>query len=596
MPRNGSFCLPIAYRVPSCAIMSIIQTLAARSGRLVSLDFGARGGGRRLIKPRRKSASPRSRLAIVGGAIVVAYSVIFGKLVYYAEQGGIDISSIPPGPSMMASRPEIDDRNGQVLATDIRTVSMFAEPIKIVDVDDAVEKLSSVFPDLDRKTMYERLSNKRSHFAWLKRQLSPKQQSEVLKLGIPAIGFRPEVKRFYPGGSTAAHILGYVDIDNHGVAGMEKYLDDQGLSALASTGLAASDSLAPVRLSIDLRVQNIVHDVVVDALTRYQSKTAGAVILDVHTGEVLAMASAPDFDPNDPNAAGSRDGWLNRMSNGTDEMGSVFKTFSMAMAFDTGTVKMSDSFDASTPLHYGGFTIHDDRDVPRRVLSVAEIFRYSSNVGTAKMMEKVGMDNQRAYLTRFGLLSKMQTELPEVKTPSQPRVWKMINSLTAAFGHGVATTPMQTAVAGAALMDGGKLIEPTFLPRTEEEAEKTATVVVKKSTSDVIKSLFKLNGEQGSGRFADVPGFHVGGKTGTANKVINGHYSHTLSFNSFLGAFPIDNPKYVILSYIDQPLTGLYNLNLAAETAAPMVADIVKRSAPILGVQPDFSKNLLVGY
>ncbi len=575
--------------------MSILQTLASRSGRLVSLEFGSRDGGKRLVKPRRKAPTPRSRLAILGTVLVLAYSVIGGKLIYYGVHGDPSTSAILPKPSSVASRPDILDRNGELLATDIRTVSMFAEPIKIVDVDDAVEKLATVFPDLDKRSTFQKLSNRRSHFAWLKRQLSPKQQSEVLKLGIPAIGFRPEVKRFYPGGRTAAHILGYVDIDNHGVSGMEKYLDDQGLSALASTGLTIAGSLEPVKLSIDIRAQNAVHDVVADAIGRYQAQSAGAVILDIYTGEVLAMASAPDFDPNDPQADGDK-GWLNRMSNGTDEMGSVFKTFSIAMAIDTGKIKLSDTFDASTPLHYGGFTIHDDRDVPRRVLSIPEIFRYSSNVGTAKMMDVVGMDIQKEYLTRFGLLSKMQTELPEVKAPSQPRVWKKINSITAAFGHGVATTPMQTAVAGAALLDGGELIEPTFLPRTREEAAETEQPVVKKSTSDTIRYLFKLNGEQGTGRTADVPGFHVGGKTGTANKVIHGVYSHKLSFNSFLAGFPMQNPRYVVLSFIDQPLTGLHNLNLAAETAAPMVADIVKRVGPILGVQPDFGQNLLVGY
>ncbi|MET0748235.1 MAG: penicillin-binding transpeptidase domain-containing protein, partial [Rhizobium sp.] len=254
------------------------------------------------------------------------------------------------------------------------------------------------------------------------------------------------------------------------------------------------------------------------------------------------------------------------------------------------------TFDASAPLHYGGFTIHDDRDVPRRMLTVPEIFRYSSNIGTAKMMEKVGMDNQKAYLTRFGLLTKMQTELPEVKSPSQPKVWKMINSLTIAFGHGVATTPMQTAVAGAAIINDGKLIEPTFLPRTQEEADKVAQVVVKKSTSEVLRYLFKLNGEQGSGKSADVPGFHVGGKTGTANKVVNGVYSHKLSFNSFLAAFPMKDPKYVLLSFVDEPLTGEHNLTFATNTAAPMVRDIITRAAPLLGIEPDFSGNILAAY
>jgi cell division protein FtsI (penicillin-binding protein 3) len=574
--------------------MSTIHALSAKSGRLIELTFGASWRRRRNTFTDKGSAKQaKSRILVLVGSLTLVYGAIFGKLTYLGFTPDDSTSAIPPA-HVVAFRPDIVDRNGEVLATDIRTVSMFAEPNRVVDVDETVEKLATVFPDLERKSLFQKLSDKRSHFAWLRRQLTPKQQNEVLALGLPAIGFRPEVKRFYPGGRTAAHILGYVDIDNHGIAGMEKYLDEQGLSDLAATGMTSADELQPVKLSIDLRVQNIVHDVVAAAPATYQAQSAGAIILDLHTGEVLAMASAPDFDPNDPQ--GDMKGWLNRMSNGTDEMGSVFKTFSMAMAFDTGTVKLTDTFDASTPLYYGGFTIHDDRDVPHRVLSIPEIFRYSSNVGTAKMMEKVGMQNQRAYLDRFGLLSKMQTELPEVKTPSQPKVWKMINSLTAAFGHGVATTPMQTAVAGAALIDDGKLIEPTFLPRTQEEAEKTAKIVVKQSTSDVIKYLFKLNGEQGSGRFADVAGFHVGGKTGTANKVINGVYSHKLSFNSFLAAFPIDHPKYVVLSFIDQPLTGVNKLNLAAETAAPMVHDIISRAAPLLGVEPNFGGNLLASY
>ncbi|MBM7043883.1 penicillin-binding protein 2 [Rhizobium lusitanum] len=574
--------------------MSIIHALSANSGRLVRLTFGPESRGRPSVQTKGHAKLAKARIVMLSGGLIMIYVVIFARLINFGMGPRDDTSSIP-AEHVTAARPDIVDRNGELLATDIRTVSMFAEPNRVVDPDEAVEKIAEVFPDIDRKSLYKKLADHRSHFAWLRRQLTPKQQSEILALGIPAIGFRPEIKRFYPGGRTAAHILGYVDIDNHGVAGMEKYLDTQGLSDLDSTGLTSQDSLQPVRLSVDLRVQNIVHDVVSDAIGRYQSQAAGAVILDIHTGEVLAMASAPDFDPNDPQADGDK-GWLNRMSNGTDEMGSVFKTFSIALALDTGTVKLTDTFDASAPLHYGGFTIHDDRDVPRRVLSIPEIFRYSSNIGTAKMMDKVGMSDQKAYLTRFGLLSKMQTELPEVKAPSQPRVWKKLNSITIAFGHGVATTPMQTAVAGAALIDGGKLIEPTFLPRTQEEAEKTETMIVKKSTSDTIRYLFKLNGEQGTGRSADVPGYHVGGKTGTANKVIHGVYSHKLSFNSFLAAFPMANPKYVVLAFIDQPLTGLHNLNLAAETAAPMVHDIISRAAPILGVEPDFGTNVIASY
>jgi cell division protein FtsI (penicillin-binding protein 3) len=544
-----------------------------------------------------KSGQAKSRVGLLILGFTVVYGIIGGRLVEYAMKDPEVVSSILPPDRLMASRPDILDRNGEVLATDIRTVSLFAEPNKIVDVDEAVEKLATVLPDLDMKGTYKKLATRTSHFAWLRRQLTPKQQSQILALGIPGIGFRPEKRRFYPGGTTAAHILGYVNIDNRGVAGMEKYIDDQGLADLASVGMTSNQPLEPVRLSIDVRVQNIVRDVVANAVVNYEAKGAGAVILDIHTGEVLAMASAPDFDPNNP-LEGAKEGWLNRMSNGTFEMGSTFKTFSMALALDTGKVSLKDSFDATQSLRIGGFTIHDFHG-QRRWLTVPEIFEYSSNIGTAKIIDLVGMETQRDYLTKFGLLTKMQTELPEVKTPSQPKVWKKINSITISFGHGVATTPLQTAVAGAALVNGGKLIEPTFLPRTPEQANETAQVVVKKSTSDDIRYLFKLNGLKGSGRNADVPGFNVGGKTGTADKVVNGRYASNLNFNAFLAAFPIEDPKYVVLTFCDEPHNGEKGQNIAAYTAAPMVKNIIARAAPILGVEPKFGDDgsaLLVSY
>jgi cell division protein FtsI (penicillin-binding protein 3) len=364
----------------------------------------------------------------------------------------------------MASRPDILDRNGEVLATDIRTVSLFAEPNKIVDADEAVEKLTTVLPDLDMKGTYKKLSNRTSHFAWLRRQLTPKQQSQILALGIPGIGFRPEKRRFYPGGATAAHILGYVNRQPRRCRHGEVYRrpgacrsrlrrhDQRPAAGAGASCRSICASRTSCATSSSTRVKN------------YEAKGAGAVVLDIHTGEVLAMASAPDFDPNNP-LEGAKEGWLNRMSNGTFEMGSTFKTFSLAMALDTGKVNLNSSFDATQPIRIGGFTIHDFHG-QRRWLTLPEVFQYSSNVGTARIIDIVGMEAQKDYLTKLGLLTKMKTELPEMKMPSQPKVWKKINSVTISFGHGVSTTPLQTAVAGAALVNGGKLIEPTFLPRT----------------------------------------------------------------------------------------------------------------------------------
>jgi cell division protein FtsI (penicillin-binding protein 3) len=546
---------------------------------------------------KRKSAQAKNRVGLLIAGFTVFYCVIGGRLMQYGVAQPLTTSSILPADRLLASRPDLVDRNGAILATDIRTVSLFAEPNKIIDADEVIEKLSTVLNDLDVKGTYSKLTSN-SRFQWLRRQLSPKQQSQILALGIPGIGFRPEKRRFYPGGPTAAHVVGYVNIDNRGVAGMERYVDSQGLADLAAVGMTSSQPLEPVKLSIDLRVQSIVREVVTEAITKYSSIGAGAVVLDVHTGEIVAMASAPDFDPNNP-AEGGEEGWFNRMSNGTFEMGSTFKSFTIAMGLDSGKVSLQSMFDARFPIRIGGFTIKDFHG-KGRMLSVPEIFQYSSNIGTAKIADTVGIEGHKDFLTKLGLLTKMHTELPEVATPSQPREWKKINSVTISFGHGVSTTPLQTAVAGAALVNGGKLVEPTFLPRTRAEADKVATQVLKPTTSKDMRYLFEWNGVNGSGRNARVAGFNVGGKTGTADKVVNGRYAHDKNFNAFLAAFPMDNPQYVVLTFCDEPKTEKGNgAALAATSAAPMVKEIITRAAPILGVKPKFGNDgsaLLVSY
>ena len=532
----------------------------------------------------------KSRVAIMLATFAVGYLIVGGRLIEYGMAKPETYSSIGPSDNLLASRPDILDRNGQVLATDIRTVSLYAEPSKIIDPDEALELLRSVLPDLDTKSTYKKLSSK-SHFQWLRRQLTPRQQSQILALGIPGIGFRPEKRRFYPGGATASHVLGLVNIDNRGIAGMEKYIDSQGLADLASVGMTNDAKLEPVKLSIDLRVQNILREVLEKGVTNYKAIAAGGVVLNAKTGEVLAMASIPDFDPNDPVHALDPDR-LNRVSAGTYEMGSTFKAFTIAMGLDTHTMTLNTLFDATKPLHIGGFTIHDFHGT-HRFLSPKEVFVHSSNIGAARMADAVGIDGHKAFLERMGLLTRMTTELPEVATPSQPRVWKKINSMTIAFGHGVATTPLQTAVAGAALINGGLLIEPTFLPRTQAEADKLAVQVVQPKTVQDMRTLFKANVVEsaGSGKQANIPGFDVGGKTGTAEKVIHGRYSHGHNFNAFLSGFPMSDPQYVVLIFIDDPATGEHNSNLAGNTATPMVGEVIRRSAALLGVQPKFGQD-----
>ncbi|HEY6631484.1 MAG TPA: penicillin-binding protein 2 [Rhizobiaceae bacterium] len=528
----------------------------------------------------------KNRVLMMMAVFFGIYATIAGRLVYLGmldpEESG------PPASRVTASRPDIVDRNGEVLATDIKTASLFAEPRRIVDADEVIEKLSTVLPDIEVEQTYHKLKSG-AGFVWLKRQLTPRQQNDIMQLGLPGIGFRTEKRRFYPAGPTAAHIVGLTNIDNQGISGLEKYIDDQGLADLQASGLAIAKDLRPVKLSIDLRVQHIVHDEITQALGRYHAIAAGAVVLNARTGEIVAMASVPDYDPNNPFNAHDKDR-LNRMSAGVYEMGSTIKSFTTAMALDSGLANLESRFDASRPLRIGRFTIKDFHG-KGRVLTLPEVFIYSSNIGSAKEADMVGIEGHREFLKRLGLLDRLRTELPEVATPTEPKEWKKVHSITISFGHGMSTTPLQTAVGAAALMTG-RLLPPTFLPRSQAEAAEIGKQVVKESTVEQMRYLYELNatkGTGGSGTRAQVAGFRVGGKTGTAEKVVNGRYANDKRFNAFLAAFPMDDPQYVVLTIIDEPKPEKPGVGATSGlNAAPMLANIIRRSGVLLGVKPEF--------
>ncbi|ANN58517.1 cell division protein [Mesorhizobium loti NZP2037] len=527
----------------------------------------------------------KARIVMTMAVFFGIFSTISGRLVYLGFQTP-DLSGGPQS-RITASRPDIVDRNGEVLATDIKTASLFAEPRRIVDADEAIEKLSTVLPEIDYEQTYHKLKSG-AGFVWLQRQLTPKQQADIMQLGIPGFGFRTEKRRFYPSGETSSYIVGLTNIDNQGISGMEKYIDEQGLSDLQASGLAVAKDLKPVKLSIDLRVQHVVRDEIAAGLERYRAIGAGAVVLNVKTGEVIAMASVPDFDPNNPYNAQEKDR-LNRMSAGLYEMGSTFKSFTSAMALDSGKATMNSRFDASHPIRVGHQAIHDFHG-KNRVLSLPEVFLYSSNIGSAREAELVGIEGHREFLHRLGILERMQTELPEVARPTEPKVWKQVNSFTIAFGHGVSTTPLQAAVGCAALMNGGYLMNPTFLVRTQQEAMAIAKKVVNEKTVEGMRYLYSLNAEKGSARNARVPGYRVGGKTGTAEKVINGRYSKDLNFNTFVASFPMDDPQYLVFTIADAPHPEKPGMtDVAAANAGVIAGNIIRRSAAMLGVKPDFS-------
>ncbi|MCX2721877.1 peptidoglycan D,D-transpeptidase FtsI family protein [Roseibium salinum] len=536
------------------------------------------------------SSAVKSRVYVAMLAFACVYAAIAGRLVLLAQMDEAPSTAwISAQDTVAASRPDLVDRNGEILATDIKTASLYAEPRRILDVDEAVEGLIRVLPQLDETVVRRRLDSG-AGFAWLQREITPQQAERIHDLGLPGIGFLSENQRFYPGGPTAGHIVGSVNVDNQGLAGVEKYIDEEWLSDLQSLGFASDRSMEPVRLSVDLRVQHVVRDELAKAMERYRAIAAVGIVLDAKTGEVVAMSSLPDYDPNDRSQALEKDR-LNRATGGVFEMGSVFKTFTTAMALDPGAVSINDSFDATRPIRAGGRTISDFHG-KNRILSVPEIFIYSSNIGTAKMMLATGIDRQKEFLTRLHLTERLKTELPENAAPLLPPKWNELAAITISFGHGISVTPMQTAVAAAALVNGGTLLPPTFVPRDPGEVQAVGKQVISPETSRVMRYLFRLNVLSGSGRRADVPGYTVGGKTGTAEKIENGRYVSNKRRNSFLSAFPMDDPRYIVLVVLDEPKSEREGIGATAGlNTAPTVGAIIRRAAPMLGVMPRFGKG-----
>jgi cell division protein FtsI (penicillin-binding protein 3) len=537
------------------------------------------------MRPDRSTA----RVGFVALGFVALFGIIGGRLVALAvwpeqPEGARKASSS----EISAARPDILDRNGEVMATDVRMVSVFADPRKVFDKDEAVELLTAVLPDLDARDLREKLGAKKG-FVWIKREVTPRQMAEVHRLGIPGIGFLPENKRIYPNGVAGAHVIGFANLDNQGIAGLEKHIDKQGLVDLHGAGIGASGAeLRPVQLSLDLRVQHALRDELAKAMDKFKAKAAAGVVYDVNTGEIVSLVSLPDFDPNNPVDALEKDR-INRINVGVFEMGSTFKAITTAMALDSGKYNINSSFDARSALRYGRFTI-SDYHAQHRVLTVPEVFIHSSNIGTAKMALGIGVEGHKTFLRKMGQLDRLVTEMPENAAPLVPPKWGELNTMTIAFGHGLAVAPLQAVMAVGALVNGGTMIPPTVLKRSQAEAQQLGTRVVKPETSEAMRYVMRLNAEKGSANKAAIPGFYVGGKTGTAEKVIGGRYSKTKLLTTFMAISPSDKPRYLFLTILDEPqaVEGTYGYATSGWNAGPVTGNIIERVAPMLGIPPRF--------
>jgi cell division protein FtsI (penicillin-binding protein 3) len=532
----------------------------------------------------------RTRLVIVGMVFAIGFAAMGARLVQLtlfhggepAAARSVDVA--PPPELVVMDRQPISDRNGVLLASNLRTASLFAEPKKILNADEAAARIVQVLTDLSEADVRAKLSSGRS-FVWIKRNLTPRQHQEVNRLGIPGIGFQGEQRRVYPQSSLAAHVLGFTDIDGRGIAGIEQFFDDT-----LRDPERAGESLA---LSIDVRVQHVMRDEVARAVAKFNAIGGGGLVLDVHTGELLAMVSLPDFDPSSPPSGASLNGdrridpRFNLMTLGVFEMGSTMKTLNTAMALDAGTVKLAGGYDASAPIKFGRFTIRDDHP-KNRWLSVPEIFMYSSNIGSAKMALDVGPAGQRAFMDKLGLLRKPTIELPEVGGPLVPRNWKTVETMTIAFGHGLSITPLQLATATAAIVNGG-VLHPATLVKRDRALPVPGVQVVTQQTSDTMRRLLNLVVEEGTGKKATVDGYLVGGKTGTSEKVgKSGGYNRKALFNTFIAAFPMNRPRYIVMVSLDEPKgnKSTYGFSTAGWTTAPAAGRAIARIAPLLGIAP----------
>ena len=538
-------------------------------------------------KVSRRVASPaefalhraRTRLLVAAALFGIVYSVIAGRLTMLSLMSDASEnapSSVASGDATTTSRADIVDRNGTVLATSLPLFSLCADARKVIDPDDAARKLLSVLPDLDRDRLAENLHGSK-HCVVLKRHLTPRQYYAINKMGIAGLEFNPDEGRTYPAGNVTAHVLGYTDIDNKGIAGLERSLNAR-----------LQEKPEPVVTTLDLRLQTIMRGALSDAIQNFHALGGAGIVMDTTNGEILALVSLPDFDPM--HAGNADDNALfNRATLGVYEMGSTFKIFNTALALDSGLVKVGERFDTTHPLEVGRRKIHDfhpsDHD-----LNVAEIFMESSNIGSARMAMRFGSARQRAFLEHLGLLEKTPLELPEIGMPLAPSAsnWGDAATMTVAFGHGVSVNAVQLVSAAATIVNDGLTVKPTLLKKDGPSVKTTQDRLVSPRTAALMRALMRLVVTHGTAKQADVEGYVVGGKTGTADKLSGRTYSANARLSSFLGVFPLNAPRYIVFALLDDPKGNAKTHGFATGgwTAAPVVGKVIAQIGPLLGLSP----------
>jgi cell division protein FtsI (penicillin-binding protein 3) len=527
----------------------------------------------------RAQAKPEEDTRVRIFFVLAAFGVAFGALALGATHAALRPSAegLESLPAPVASRTDLVDRNGQILATNLVHYGLYVDPDEVWDRRQTRRALLAAAPTISPERLDRALNGE--HLAYVLGGLTPQERDRVHALGLPGVSFQEEDRRDYPLGAVAAHVIGFADGGGRGVAGVERSFDQQ-IGQAGRTG-------APIALSIDLRVQSALEDELFRAAQAQQAAGAVGIVTDVHTGEILGMASWPTFDPNAP-AAGGDAGRLDRAAAAVYEMGSTFKIFTMASALDSGAATLATTFDARQPLRLGSRAIHDD-EAQNRVMTLKDVFIHSSNIGTAKLALQMGRDTLVRYFDSFGLFRPAQVELAESSHPIAPRTWSDNTVASTSFGQAISVTPLQLAEGVGAVLNGGSYVPLTLKALKPGQVPQGRRVVSPATTRDILY-LMRQNVVAGTGMKADAQGLSVGGKTGTGQKVVDGRYSNSHTVASFAAVFPTEGPveakRYFVLILMDDPRGDAESggVRTGAMVSAPVAGRVINRIAPFLGV------------
>lgn len=535
-----------------------------------------------------------ARLILLGAVFVLGFSTVAGRMAFVSAAVPVEPQAQSSSSPITNQRADIVDRNGAVLATNVVTVSLYAQPEELIDPKRAAGALAEIFGDLDADRLYERFTSGRK-FMWIKRTISPEQRQLVHDLGEPGLLFGPRETRLYPNGAVASHVLGSAGFGREGVNAAE-VVGRAGVELVYDERLRDPErSGEPLKLSIDLAAQVAMEDVLAEGMEKMNAKGAAGILMEADTGRIRALVSLPDFDTNTrpalPVSGDPADSPLfNRAAQGRYELGSAFKPLTVGLALEAGIVSPQTTIETKGPMRWGRYTIRDFRDYGPR-LSVTDVLVKSSNIGTARIAIEQGAEAQQAFLKRLGFFEPVPVELPEAAEtrPLLPGRWSDLTTMTVSYGHGIAVTPLHLAAAYAMIANGGYRVKPTLIEDGGAEPTEADRVLSERTTRE-LRDMLRQVVTRGTATKVDVEGYEVAAKTGTADKPdASGGYARNKVISTLASFFPASDPDYVLIVSLDEPETTVngFKIRTAGWTAAPVAADVIRRLAPVLDMRPN---------